>query len=228
MRVLLLTMLTATSGSALAMDEPALAIPAKNPQGMQVYRAEHLHLEPVTSWSYHHQSVGFMGHSGYGWGTFFSLGPTFVTPHHEWLVIKGPAVIDVPSFLTLTGETERREDLLTRVRRNKRYTVGLGGVAVLGAMGLVAGLVNEVNATSPEQAFQGAQMYNYGAVVLASGIVLASIPMGRTKRLLSQPGASMSPDEAAQIIREHNDALRHSLGLTPSEAFDIEQGDPRP
>jgi hypothetical protein len=228
MRVLLLTMLTATCSPALAMDEPALAIPARNPQGMQVYRAEHLHLEPVTSWSYHNHSVGFMSHPGYGWGTFFSLGPTFVTPHHEWLVIKGPAVMDVPSFLTLTGETERHEDLLKKVRRNKRYSVGLGGVAALGAVALVAGLFTEVNATSPQETFQGVQMYNYGAVGLASGLVLASIPMGRAKLLLSQPGSSMSPDEAAQIIREHNDGLRHALGLTPAEAFEIEQGDPRP
>ena len=224
MRTFLLTMFIATSGSAQAFDEPALAIPAKNPQGMQVYRAEHLHLEPVTSWSYHHQSVGFSGHPGYGWGTFFSLGPTFATPHHEWLVIKGPAVIDIPAFLALTGETERREDLLLKVRRNKRYTAGLGSVAALGAVGLVAGLVAEMNATSPEQVARGMEMYNYGAVALASGLVLASIPMGRTKRLLGQPGASMSPDDAAQIIRKHNDTLRHSLGLTAAEAFDIEQG----
>jgi len=228
MHSLLPAVLITMSGLAQAKDEPSLAIPAKNPQGMQVYRAEYLHLEPVTSWSYHQQSVGFMGHSGYGWGTFFSVGPTFATPHHEWLVVKGPAVMDVPSFLELTGETARRDDLLLKVRRNKRYATGLGGVAVLGAVGLVGGMIAEMNATTPEEAFQGAQMYNYGAVALASGLVLASIPLGRTKRLLQQPAASMSPDEAAQIIRVHNDALRHSLGLTPAEAFDIEQADPRP
>ncbi len=211
---------------AHAQGEPELAIPARNPQAMHVYRADHLRVVPVTSWTYHNQTVGFSTYSGYGWSSFFALGPSFATPHHEWRVAKGPTVISVPRFLELSGQTELREDLLQKVKRNKTAATVFGGVAAVSAATLIAGLFTEANATDVEGQILGMQMYNYGGLGVAVGLVAASIPGGRAKRWVAQPSAVMTPEEAEGFVRQHNDALRASLGLTPTEAFEIEQAEP--
>lgn len=211
---------------AHASGEPELAIPARSPQAMHDYRADHLRVVPVTSWTYHNQSVGFSSYSGYGWNSFVALGPTFATPHHEWRIAKGATLIGVPRFLELSQQTERRKELLGQIKRNKTYTRVFGGVAVASAAALVGGLVTQINATNDEAYRQGSMMSDYGSFGLAFGLIAASIPGGRAKRLATQPSASMTPEEAESIIRQHNEALRVSLGLTASEAFEIEQAEP--
>ena len=168
-------------------------------------------------------STGWGG-PGWGWGTT-TVVPNPVVTSRTWGIYQGPAALSAPHFLELAGDLERRDRLLGEIHHARSKRNAWYAVAGVGAAGLLTGMVGMQAADNREQ-FENANLIGLGGAALTvTGLLGASFPSAKARRLERYPSASMGPAEAQRLIDAHNEHLAQDLGLQPREVWQIEGHD---
>ena len=145
-----------------------------------------------------------------------------ITTTRTWGVYKGPTRLDVPEFLGTIGDTEQQRQLeleITRAERAARSWRIVGGAGI-GAM--VVGYVGMNTAPDPVTFWQYNSLSVTGLIATVGGFAISSIPAGKALRKRRYPSESLGVAEAQRLADEHNDRLRQSLGLTPTDVWGVE------
>ena len=98
----------------------------------------------------------------------------------------------------------------------------LGGVGLAGSL---AGLVGADQARTYDQARTWSTVATVSMLGGATFFVAGSFPLGKARRLLTDPTYTMSRPEAERLADEANERLRAKLGLSPAEALRLEQSE---
>ncbi|MEC8423953.1 MAG: hypothetical protein VX000_09260, partial [Myxococcota bacterium] len=141
-----------------------------------------------------------------------------------WGIYRGPQRLDVPDFLSVAGEVERKRKLDAALERLRRRGTGWSVVAGLGGAGLVTGLVG-MSSVENRRDFELFNSLTLGStLVMATGFIGTSFPRGRESALRRYPAATLGSDEAQQLIDRHNEMLRTELGLSAADVWALEAG----
>lgn len=172
-----------------------------------------------------------VGGWGYPYGRWGWVQPTVVVPEpaqlrRQWAVYRGQERLSAPRFLDVAGQPALREALDAEVRTQKRRSAAWFTVGGVGLASIVGGMVFLDLATTREQAIWANRLVLGGSAVGAGGLLVGSFPRARAERLVRYPSASMDFDAARQMADQHNEALRGELGLTPAEAWSLENPQP--
>lgn len=199
-------------------------------QAIRSYKAGRLELREETelrggsAWVMGSRYGGMWG-PGYGaWGW---AGPVIVDPPtavQTWGIYRGPQRLDVPDFLSIAGEAERKRQLDAGLERLRRRGTGWSVVAGLGGAGLVTGLVG-MSSVENRRDFELFNSLTLGSTLLmATGFIGTSFPRGRESALRRYPAATLGSDEAQQLVDRHNEMLRTELGLSAADVWALEAG----
>lgn len=168
---------------------------------------------------------GYGGMWGPGYGAWGGGGPVIIDPPtalRTWGVYRGPERLDVPDFLSVVGEVERRRELDATLealgRRGKVWSV----IAAIGGAGLATGLVgmSTVDTRRDYQTFNAVTLG--GTLVMATGFIGTSFPRGKESALRRYPASSIGSGEAQRLVDAHNETLREELGLSAADVWALE------
>ncbi len=196
-------------------------------RALREYRNHHLSLRTVadtwisTSWT------------GWGWGPGWAWGPGYGYGYAAWprtwihqdtrlVVFEGHVPLDVPATLGELGDVSAQQDLLRRIRRNRRATSVLDALGLLGLGVAVGGLVGLEDARTVEDQQTWGAISAGGAGLMLGGFVGSAFPGARAKRLLLDPTATFEPGEVERRVEEHNARLADALGLPEEHAARVD------
>lgn len=164
----------------------------------------------------------------HGWG---HASPMYTTRTVPWPVINGVnnarvavlqsgRALTVPDLLATLGDRKGEQALRSKVNKNRSLSSAFKGMAAVGVVGLVVGLVGRGQAyDGPYSDWQEVRQWRTiavgGAALAGGGLVLASFPGSRADRLELDPSLTLSADELMNGVRDHNAALAEDLGLDP-------------
>lgn len=168
------------------------------------------------------------GGGPWGWGGYGAWGPPPMVVQDPvrtvrgWGVYQGPVRLDTPSFARLVGASAIEQALAQDLRRLDRRGRAWGGVVVVGALGLLGGVVTTTQAGTPAQFRLGNQITLGGGAVLLGGLIGGSLPRAKASELRQDPSTRFTAPEAQRLADAHNERLRAELGLRPDEVWLLE------
>jgi hypothetical protein len=148
---------------------------------------------------------------------------TYVTHGTELGVFEGGHRLDVPATYEALGDQAGLDQLERRIRSNRTWS-NLGyGVAVAGIATSVVGLVELDQSRSWIQQQQWGSVTGAGVGMLIGGVIAGAIPSARAQRLEYDHSLSFDLDELQNQFAEHNAQLAEELGLSQTEAAQLER-----
>jgi len=148
---------------------------------------------------------------------------TTVTHGTELGVFEGPHRIDVPTTYQALGDDAGYERLEDRIRSNR--TLGDVGyaVALTGVAASVIGLFEmDTVRTWHDEQFWGT-ITGGGVGLMLGGAIGGAIPAGRASRLQYDHELSFDVDTLQKDFADHNAQLASQLGLSQTEAAELER-----
>ena len=225
---MMISLMLALSAPAMA-DEPPLAIPAPvrrgtSPQELQAirkYRSELLSVRNITEY----WSSGYYVNNTYGWAPYggMSVGYAPMSRSDDWVVFRGPARIDVPTYLDTIGHTDDHARMVQRIRRNRRVSHAFYALGGAGLAASIVGLVQMDVANNRRAYDAGVYVSTAGMAGLLTGFIVGSFPASRARALRDYPSTSMPRESVQQDVDAYNERLRVELGLTPDQALRAEE-----
>lgn len=236
MIILALTGIALAAPPALApppplRDDRPLAIPAHpredvSPElgrALREYRQDHLRIQRLVGYR-----VGTIGYTerywspywGWGWGTVYA--PS-VTQTEGWAVFQGAQRLDVPTYLDRIGAVTDKEHLQRTIRRKRTLATVLYAVGGAGAIATVAGLVGMDGSRTADDYYTWGAVSTAGLSAMVVGFVGGSFPSASARTLEWVPAATRPLEAVEQEVNAHNERLAEQLGLTPSQALQMEE-----
>jgi hypothetical protein len=170
-------------------------------------------------------------HSGYVWGPprrrYYHPVTVVHTPpmaHQSWGIYQGSQRLEVPDYLSITGQSTAALDLNNKIDRSEsRARVGytLGGVGVAAVVG---GIVARGMADN-KQTYVAGYWTSVGGVALSvGGFIGGGIASGRAERLARRPAEFMDLNSVQADIEQYNADLGQELGMDEGDRQLIEAG----
>ncbi len=205
----------ATEGSELTADQLAL---------LRDYRARHFSVRT---------EFNTTGVSTRAWSPMPYSGGGAI-PHQDatgttrsWAVYEGSERVNVPYYLELSGQDQERRDLVARVTMKRWLGRAYYGAAVAGVGTVIfsAIAVNSTEDDAKKNSFE--KIGATGLMVAVVGLIGGSVPTAHAARLENDYTMSYIDIASAEdLVDVQNEALRLELGLTPSQAFEVESSTP--
>ena len=212
-----------------AAPEADTELSAEALRSMRQYRSKHLELRSEIRQSstptYYPSPFGLgVGNTPWGgsWGTGgWSRSPGRTT--QGWTVYQGALRLDVPAFLSLTGQKDLATNLNGRIERKKLLSRTYYGIGMLGLVAMVSGYVGVVNTEDPVKKEQWGTVGSVGLGATVVGLIGGGIPNSSANRLRYDYDRATDAVAAQQNVDDYNEQLRKELCLTPTQALDVER-----
>ena len=211
----------AIPASPPAQPQP-LQLTRSSSQLMAVQQYQRQRLQIRGEMSFHGGHTTFYSGHRYRWGGVGMAVHSPVTTSRTWGVYQGPSRINVPDFLTMVGQTEQSRLLSAEIARAERASRAWYTTAGVGVAGMIVGWVGYNTATTRDDRITFNNISLGGLGLTVTGLIGGSFPAGKATRLQRVPQASMTSDQAQQLIDTHNNTLRESLQLSADDVWAIE------
>jgi hypothetical protein len=202
----------------LSVDERGLT--AEQLAAVRAYRLRHLAVRTEVEYT---GGTATVSHSPYGWGyggAVIDRDPLQL--HRSWAIYQGPMRLEVPTWLSLSGDEAGRSELEGRIERKRWLSRTYYGLAGVGVLGIAAAYIGGSSDAEWAQGYEWGAIGAVGLGFAVGGLVGGSIPAASATRLRTDFTKTVDIVDAQKAVDARNEALRAELGLTPEQALAVE------